>query len=382
MIKVEKNKVIADFSIFEEFCASVDKAITTKSNIFLSYDGSSFTLFSEGVADGKSGGATVKVVLPVSAANLPFSATVDATRFLALFKRLYEGDITLNFTKTKLNIEKDNIKASLPVKSFKQRHNNPKHSEIVGPQKDWIVDSLLDSLSSISETGKVNQTGKLAGILFDNSGGFSRICKFSTMSLFLSCSHAMFGSDYRTIIPDEIAKLTKSFKKSIDAILIADNHIGLRLEQGTVIFAAKPHDTYPLEYIKYLNLENDMNMIPKDAEAYQFSRDSLVNAIDLIATSLGETDSWVSFEVVARNQSDTGLVWKLEGKTYNGMVVAEEVESSDGKVLLPFGVNKTRALKALPMFDETVFVYNLSASILAFTNEAGDRCALMTKARI
>lgn len=381
MIKISKNRVIGDFSIFEEFCSVVEKSISSKSYIYMSFDGEFFRMFSESLPDDKGPGCVVENKIKVSGGNNLFEVGVDGNSFLLLIKRLYSGDIQFDITDKALKVKKDNIKASLPIKSSKNRRNLPEYTSIVGAPKDWILSNLMDSLSAISETQKT-YNAKFSGILMDNCNGLLRICKFSSMSLFLSCGNAIFESNYRTIIPDLIAKLSKSFKKTITAFLISENSFGIEFSAGTKVFVAKPNDTYPLEYLNHLSLEDSIQCIPAGSPSYTFNRDVLLNAIDLVVTTLGDSDSWVSFEIVGKTVDGSSMVWRVGGTNYTGLSVTEEVTSSLGDIIMGFGVNKLRALKALPMFGETLMMYNLSPSVLALSDSEGRKCVLLTKSRI
>ena len=380
MIKVSKNKVEIPFSILEEYCKAVDKSLEVKDNIFISYREGKLSFFSQDKLDSMNVGSSVCLELEVESGHPPFSAGVDALRFLSLTKKLYEGTVTLTFTDSKLEVKEDNIKASFAKAASRGRYNLPEFLSIKGDQKDWIVRGLSDCLSSISETSKTSATNKMIGILFDTQEGVSRICKFSQASLYILTAQAVFGSDFRMVFPDALAKIAKSFKSSIESILLSDNQAGLELQSGTKIYMPKPFDTYPKDYVAHLHLSYALNVIPEGSPSYDFDVNSLINAIDLVAVSLGDTDSWVNLSTVGR--SNGRMVWRIGGKNYKDMEVQEEITSSDGEALEIFRVNKDRALKALSLFKDNVTMYNLDPSVLGLSSTEGDMCAILVKARI
>ena len=121
-------------------------------------------------------------------------------------------------------------------------------------------------------------------------------------------------------------------------------------------------------------------MTPSELMGYTFQTEELLNAVDLVATTLGDAESWITLETVGK--SEDSLVWKIGGKAYNGVEVEEKVLSSKGSIVEPFSVNKKRMLKCLSSFGKELCLHDLSSSSLALSDSSGSKVALLTKAAV
>lgn len=371
---VSENKIVADFDLFADFVKAAEKAVLDRKFVHISYDGQLVSLHVEG--------NTVSVALQVAAEGKAksFTAGVDADRFLAAFKKLYKGEVTLKFSKASVQLIKDNIKIKFPIISGRSYIDNAEGAKISGEEMQWLISNLVYSLSTIEEMGKKPKTEKFLGVLFETTEKVSRLTKFSQSSLYFSATQPIFAGPYRVLIPDVIALMCRLFPKNILSFIFASNKIGLCLEHGLSIYASMPYDTYPTEHIKALGLSEDVDLIPEGAYGYAFEVENLLNAVDLVATTLGEAESWISLSTVGKFEGN--LVWEIGGKTYNGIEVSEKVVSSDGPIVEAFGVNKKRMLRCLSTFEQTVLMYDLNNSTLALADEQGTRAALLIKALI
>lgn len=378
MIEILKNSIRLDFSILKEFCSAVDKAISDKNVIYITVDKGTFSMFSQ---DRSGLGAVVYYERTVGG-NESMSAGVDALNFSNLVKKLYEGTVLIKFKDAYLEISEGNVKASFPQMSVKYKYNPPNTTAIEGDSGSWLVENLINCLSAISETSKPAANGKFSGILFDTENGVSRLCKFSQISLYVATHPELVQGSFRTIIPDEIAKLAKSFSKVVTGVLIGTNQVGLAIGGDLRVYCTKPHDTYPENYISYLGLSKELCIIPSGSiNYYKFSADALVNSIDLVSAALGDADSWIKMSTVGKTP-DSRLVWRVEGNSYTGLAVQEEISSSDGIIVEPFGINKQRSLKGLTVFKDSVILWNMSNSVIALTNEQASKCLILTKTRV
>lgn len=373
-MQVSTNTVVADYKLFEAFAKASEKAILDRKFVYLAFDGSVFSLHIEGRT------ASVCLRVPVESKAPVFSAGLDAERFLASFKKLYEGDITFKIEKSAVKLIKDNIKIKFPMVSQRSYIDIPEGIRITGESKDWLTENLISAMATIEEMAKKAKTDKFLGVLFETNSKSSRITKFSQSALFFASTVPIFQESYRTLIPDVIAIMAKAFPKQIEEFVFSRTKIGVKLEQGVEVYASIPYDTYPIGYINGLGLTDEVCMLPGDAVGYVFKTSQLFNAVDLVATTLGDAESWISLSAIGK--SEDKLVWEIGGKTYNKVEVSEKVLSTDGPIVNAFGVNKKRMLRCLASFGEQVYLYDLSNSTLAVTNEQGNRAALLIKALI
>lgn len=373
-MRVSNNKVVADFKLFEEFCRVVEKSIIDRKFVHIAFDGSTFSLHSEGSI------SSVYLRLPVSDKAEPFTAGVDADKFLASFKKLYQGDVTLKLNKSKVELTKDNIKIRFPVVSGRSYVEVAQGLEVIGARKDWLIENLIACVLNLEETGKKVHADKFIGVLFETIENSSRLVKFSQAALYLASNIPLFEQPYRVLIPDILAVVAKALKKDVEAVIFLKTKIGLRFKHGVEVYVAIPYDTYPQEYISTLGLVGEGCMIPEGTEGYTFKKDELFNAVDLVATTLGDAESWISLSTVGR--SGDSLVWEVAGKAYNGVEASEKLLSSHGSIVKPFAVNKKRMLRCMSSFGETIHLYDLSRSALALADDSGSQVALLIKAVI
>jgi hypothetical protein len=376
-MRVGKNKIIGDFLEFTEFCKAVEKAIPDRKFVYLEYDGSQVTLFCEGETAKVRLSATVKEKYPA------FSAGVEASKFLAAFKKLYQGDITLQLDKSnKILLTKDNIKIRFPIVAGRAYPNSPECTKLFKDQAKWIVEGLIRALSSIEEMGKKGESEKMRGVLFETTLNSTRLAKFSASSLYFSSSEPMFQEAYRIVFPDIMANLAKTFPKDVEEVFLGRTTVGFKLKYGSEVYCSMPYDNYPKEYISTVHLNEDVRLIPESLKGYIFRTDALLNAVDLVSTTLGDDESWVTLETVGK--SEESLVWKIGGKSYTQVEASEKVLSTEGAGILQeaFSVNKKKLIKCLSTFGEEVYVYDLSRSALALSDRQGCVVTLLTKAAI
>lgn len=373
-MQVSTNKVVADFVLFDEFCKAVNRAISDRKFVHLAYDGEYFSLHSEGAI------CSVFVKVQVESDAKPFSAGVDATKFLAAFKKLYKGKLTFKFSKSKVELKKDNITIKFPVISTRSYIEKDEGISITGESKDWLVSNLIACIQNLEEVSKKAVSEKFLGILFETDVKTSRIVKFAQSALYLSSTEAIFQQPYRVLFPDILAGICRIFPKEVKEIIFSKTRIGLTLEHGVKIMGSMPIDTYPQEYIKVLGLQDEKGLIPQGSMGYVFARDDLMNAVDIVSTTLGDSESWVSMSTIGK--SEGSLVWEVKGKSYDGVEVTENILSTDGEVIQPFAVNKKRMLRCLSSFEDSVIAYDLSNSSLALANDSGDSVVLLIKAVI
>jgi hypothetical protein len=382
---IADKKIKGSFDFFSDFFKAVDTSIADKGIVYISVEDNTLSMYSEDKIDGISAGVSVSLNTKVPAACEPFYFGVDAERVVAFFKKLYPGEVTITLKNNKkgntVEFKEDNIKASFVVVAKKRRIRLPELNRIEGDSCQWIVEGVGDCLSAISETSKKGSVNKFAGILVDTKGGVSRICKFSQISFYLKTGNALFTGDSRFILPDTLAKVCRSFKKSVKSIVLSSstNIAGVELTNGTLITLPVPHDSYPLEYASHFSLTNN-SRLQELRECYKLDASALASAVDLVTSSLGPTDSWITFKILG--QSGDSLVWEISGKSHKGVEVSEKILSSHGKVVEGFMLNKERLSKALNLFKDEIYLCDLNSSVAAFTDAEGYRVSLLVKAAI
>lgn len=373
-MRIIGNKAIVDFEVLEEFSKAADKAVLDRKFAHIAYANGIFSLHIEGSV------ASACLRIPVESSAKAFSAGIDAERFLASFKKLYSGDITFQIDKNAVKLIKDNITVKFPIISARSYIDVPEGCSIVGEPKDWLIEHLIASMSSISEMGKKAPTGKFLGVLFETTPQVSRLTKFAQSALYFATCNPIFQQSYRTLIPDVIAAVCKSFLKDVEELILSDTKVSIRLTQGTEVYASIPYDTYPRGYIQSLGLNEGISLIPEEAVGYEFATVNLLDAVDMVATTLGKSESWVSLATIGKSEGK--LVWEVGGKSFNKVEVSEKVLSSDGPAVSPFGVNKKRMLRCLSSFGVQVHMYDLNSSTLALVNAQKNEAALLIKALI
>jgi hypothetical protein len=380
MLTVNKSKITISYDILNEYCNALSKSIKKQDIMYIEYKSGFLTFYAEDNREMGGIGISVILTLPADGSSEDFSAGIEADRFISLVKKLYEGNITISFKKSCVEIKEDNLKAQFARVASKPYIRTFQPLEIDGPRKDWIIASLTDCLTSIAETSKSDTYAKMQGILFDNNKDVVRVGKFSNSSLYISSKPSMFSEDYRFLFPDLAAIIAKSLGKIITKVLVLNNVVGFQLQSGTYIYMPMPMDTYPQNYVEFLRLSSSSSLIPDTSTTYEFDSASLINAVDIVASVLGDTDSWIYMETIGRSEGN--LVWKVSGRNFKGTEIEELITSTDGPLVEKFSINKSRTIKALSLFTDKVSLINLDASIAGLVDLTTNRVALLVKAKV
>jgi len=368
--KVKKNEVFIDFDIISEFCKAASH-IKDAAFVYLRHEKGSVDLYTEGSV------STAFVTLPVRASEVEdFSAGFNRERFISLFKKMYEGSVRFRILKSKVEIRLDNIKAQLPISSPRSRSKAPELLSVI--DDELVVKEISSKLAycTMVDEDKKGLDKKFTGVLFDNKDQL-RICKFTARSLFLSTTPPIFQTPYRVVVSDEFAKAAKTFKREIKSIAFGRSHSVFLLKNGTVVYFALMHDPYPLEYLDAWKFGTGASLIPEDACKYSFLKDSLVGAVELVSTSLGDTEHWASLETVGISGED--LVWRISGKSHTGVEVQEDILSSGTEAVEVFQVQKKTLLGLLGMFEDRVSLCDFSTSFVALSNDEGSVVSILLK---
>jgi len=371
-MKVKKDKVVIDAKILMEFLDAVLKGVDGSKFVHFVVRSGKFSMISEGTS------ARAILEVPVDYSGDTFYAGVDSTKICSVGKRLYSGFVSLNFSQNHLELKLDNITAKFPVASSKTTFSMPKLTTLEPKIGEWIVEGLVDAAVAIEDTTKTKNVSKFFGVLFDTDKEASRICKFSPTSIYVSKSAPIFAEPFRIVFPDLLARLAKKLNKSVKHVLISNNLSGFSLTYGTNVLCSMHQDTYPLDYLSTLGLSSGDKLLP--GEGYRFVKDSLVNAVDLVSVSLGDSDFWTIFSIVGTDE-DGCFVWDVFGKSFTNFEISEKVVSSpgNGETVERFGINKKVALKALSIFEKAVFLHDFK-SMVAFSDDSGNKVLALTKA--
>ena len=372
MNRVEKHILHLDFKHVDEFCKVAVRATPESKFVFIHYEKGNVSIFAEDYS------GSVNMTQPVEGNSVEFSAGFDFNTFISVFKKFYDGEVKFTFQKSRVHVKLDNIKATLPVVSPKRRPNNVKVFAMVSDsRKDRLIANLGKCLAIESPTKVAH---KFLGILLDNTEKDLRICNFDAASVYFSVIDRVFNGAYRVVVSNLFAKCAKSLDKMVTEVLFSDNQIGLKYQHGTVSFAAYMSDSYPQEYVSMWGLPDDYSKFANsEYSKCKFEKESLFNAVELISSILGDDDNWLHFETVG--EAEGCLVWRLSGASYSGKKIEEKILSSKGLDVEPFKVHKKSLLKCLGVYEEDLYMVDLSPSVAVFTDEFG-RITLISKAKV
>ena len=364
-----------EYSVLSEFCKAAS-LIKDANFIYIRYKGSVVDLFS----DGNTSTAYVSLNLTSGSVSVsssePLSAGFSKDRFLAIFKKLYEGEVCFDFSKkTSVSVTLDNILVKIPIVSPKSNYTEPKIVSLI--EDPEVVSDISSRVISCTKVDEVNNgEKKFPGVLFDNSN-LLRICKFSSRSLCLSTSNSVFREPYRVVLSDEYAKAIKSFSKDVWAVGFTSRHSVLILKKGTCVYFTLMYDAYPKEYLNMWGLTSNLDLIPDNSINHSFLRNSLLNSVDFVGTALGDTEHWVCLETIGT--SGDSLVWRISGKSHENVEVHEDITSGGSESVDKFSVNKRTLLMSLNMFGDDVRICNFNPSFLALSTEEGTLVSLLLK---
>jgi len=368
-------KVEVDFSVLSEYFKAAEKCIQGKSITFIQYENNEVSLKTEETLK-----ASLALKFPALKGDGSFSIGVDTEVLTSLWKRLYDGNIELSVSDNKFTVIKDNIKAAFPTTPGKYNITLPEFEYVIKSDVKWFVERLVDC-ASVPETFKKSLSNKFSGILFDNTDYVSRICKFSDFSMFLSVSDIVLKSGKKYIIPDELSKVVKSFKSSIESISVSDRISGVKLSGGTYISFVNPVNVYPDNYVSFLGLSEGASLVSDMVKFFTFESTEFSNAVEVVSSVIGSMDSWVNFEIMGKLPSDE-LVWRVSGSSYKGDSISEDVLSSGSGVVEKFSLNKDRLKEAISLFSDSVSIVDLGSSVCFFSQKQRDRAFLLIKARV
>lgn len=359
--------MLIEFSVLNSFANALEKTIAERKILHICSENGNLSLYSEDkfgnfvVWEGKSN------------SEEEFSAGIEADRFIAAIKRLYQGSVEITVSESVLILAKDNIKCSFPRVSTRTRYSLPKCAEISGTPCQWLIkhfDNCTNLLNAASKVGK-----QFPGILVESKGSSVRVGKFCGTILYLSKASTFFSKDCRFVFPDNSAKIAKAFGPDVECILIGNSMAGFSLKSGVKMFFAMVNDSYPAEYDEMLCLNNVIT-----GSGYVFDKEAFSASVDYVSSVVGDSNQWVSF--VVEGKSGDSLVWIVQSKAQAGTEVCERILSSDGPVIGAFSLNKKSVLNGLKCFDEKVCLIDLNYSSVALTSEAKDVIVISVKSAV
>jgi hypothetical protein len=361
-----------DSSVLTDFCNVSEKSVPDAPHVCIESLGETVRFSCQ----GKISHAFVEVETFSISSSDKFFIYIDFSKFILSFKKFYSGVVQFIVRDTSLDISLDNIKIKLPSVCGKSYLKKEPLLSLVESKKDSVVESLVGIYESMNFSVKFTEGNKFKGVLVDTGSGFTRICKFSLESLFVSVHPVLFEKESRYILSDLMVKSVKSFSNSIAELLFSENKSGFVLNTGTTLICYSPVDCYPSDYWSALGFSS-MNLSNIGKSGYCFDSTELRAAVELVSTVLGEAEYWVHLGTLGVEGEN--LVWEVKGRSFSGVSASESILSSSGDFCEFFSVNKKTFLKVLSAFCGKVVLFNLGNCIL-IANEESTQAVLLTKA--
>lgn len=370
MIELKGDNLILSASILFEFVTLMDKAVSNKGVIYFSAGNGKLVIHTTDQTYN-----TLVYFERGFESDGRVSFGIDSDTFISFVKKIHDQPVHINAKSSNITLKQGNMNAKFPVVAVKKTATVPDCEAFEGEHKDWVVKGLLGALNAIPETSSAITSSKMAGILLETKNSISRMSKFSQVSLFTDTTNA-FLKDSRILFSDYMAKSLKGVDSFVQKILVSRSSAGFQLTQGTIALFSMPSDSYPTDFDESLCFGEPLSRI----RPYTFNTKSLSSASDMISNSLGSFDSWIHFSVVGR--SGDNLVWQLTGKTFKGAEFNERVASTDGDTVESFSVNKTRLIKSLTLFGDSVNLHDYSRSLIALSDPTFSKVVYLTKVLI
>jgi len=367
LIQPEGDSFIIDHGLGVQFCTAIERTNSKNSYIYLSCDGSVFSMFAQSQL------AFVMVHIEV-AGGTPFQGGVESSKFIALFKKLYPGSrIKLTPVGNSLRIEEDNISVTFPTLEFYQPMRMPVFETLQGDEAKWLMNAVSAAYSS------VGKTKRFQGVLVDNTGAVARVFKFSHAAWRSIACTPLSCATRRFVVSDEMSRAIYSFKDNVVGVFVGENHLGLRLDKDVFFYMPLWADEIG-EYVGQLGLVDGLPQVEVAGDRYAFDRKQLTDVLDLISAVVGTDESQVHFEQIGRNQNCT--VWKVSAVTFSKCEASETIQCVEPGPYrkIKFRVHKNKLLSGLKSYGERIDLYDAGARLILADNESFNDVTLFPKA--
>jgi hypothetical protein len=385
VITIQDSGFVVDYYLMTDFCRALEKCNPKNDYVYLSYDGSVFSMFSQTV--------TASVIVSFNATGgKTFSFGVESAKFLSLWKKLYPGSqILFKPSREQLIVSEDNISVKFPTVQYTKHYKLPEMLTVSGPG----VEDLAKALSTCE--GSVSNNKQAPGILIDNTA--SRVCRVVKIGNYsyrmCSCNKPSFGNS-RIVVSDEFCEAVSALSKwskssssfgTITAFLVSPNKVGAVLNSGVQFYMPTLHDAIPASYVyDFRLLPDSLEQVAREGRVYTFSQKRLSEVLDLVAAVIGTEESMLLLEIDGVAAVSGNPVFKISARTHDGCEVSELVETlSKGPTdLEPFRINKNQAILALKSYEGSLVLIDrppgVSNSLLVLQDEFGRDVTFLLKA--
>lgn len=382
MLDLSKNTFEVDFFAMTDFCRTLERCDPKNTQVFFSFDGQTFKMYSQTHL------ASVFLIYPATGEK-KFSCGVEASKFMALWKKLYAGSkITFKITKEQLTISEDNISVKFPLTDLTKHYTLPQFKEVSGSEADELVRAL-----SVCEAA-VGVCKQLSGVLIDNTpANVGRVLKFGDVSTRLVCCNKFSFGPTRFVVPDEfcsaVAALAKYSKTSpqcgaIKALLLSETKIGASLSSGVFFYMPLLHDAYPVCYNAVLQVLDAQAPLPVAGRRYLFDLRRISEVMDLVSSVIGQEESMLVLEVEGLSAVEKRPVFKISSRTHTGCEVSERIECIDtGPTdMPPYRVNKSKTILALKAYEGPILLTDQLEQFLVLQDDTGKDLTFLYKVRV
>jgi hypothetical protein len=382
VIEVQNGVFLIDYYQMMDFCHALERCDPKNDYVYLSYDGTVFTLFTQT--------AMASVLL---SQNVPggksFSFGVESSKFLSLWKKLYPGSpIKFKPSKDQLLVSEDNISVKFPTVTYIKHHSLPTFSATVNDPTE--VQELVTALSACE--GSVNVNKQVPGVLIDNTAmNVCRVVKIGTYSFKMyACNKLSFGNE-RVVVSDEFCNAVSVLSKrpksssfgSISAFLLSPMKVGVTLSSGVWFYMPTLHDSIPQSYSYDFKLQDGVPQISPEGRIYKFDQKRLAEVLDLVSAVVGTEEVMLLLEIDGLSAATRRPVFKISAKTHNGCEASELVECLEEGLtdLEPLRINKKLTMLALKCYEGTVLLIDRpNSTLVVLQDETGRDVTFLLKA--
>jgi len=366
---INNKEFLLDYQFGFDFCRVVNECNSKNDYIYLSCNGKIFSLFIQTPIAAVIGSVEVQN-------NSNFHVGVESSKFIALFKKLYAGSsIKFQLKGNKLHIIEDNILIKFPVSDYVKDARFPQLGYVEGPEVVWLIEHLNKCSNAIGKSDR------FPGILIDNTGSVGRISRFSTTSIRI-CAYPSFSfGKYRFVVPPQVISALHIFRNSVTRLLLGEGKFGAVLQNGIMFYVPMLSDEYPSMYTEHLGLLDDVTQINKVGRKYVFSRQRLLEVLDLVSTVVGTEESLLLCDIVGLVEGTDFPVWRMSATTYVGCEASESLKCqiSAPTDMPAFRIHKNRAIDAIRCHQEEVVIYDSDDRFLIITDETCSDVTLLSK---
>ena len=306
------------------------------------------------------------------------SVAVEASKFFALLKKLYE-DFTLTFNEKSVTLTQQNVKANFPVSICSDLSSKlTEFLPLSAQEASWMTEAMpLCGLLAVTNITAGDFTSQ---ILVDSRSGYFQAVRMTPSAVFFSGMREPATLTTRFVLPEKAADLFHGFRDKIEKLEVNERYLKMQLLDGLKIFLPVLEDYFP---------QGAANVFEADAETaaqnggyhrYEFDTNNLISVLDLVLTALHGDTEFLQFSLIGSDRETGVPVWTVTGDS--SVRISESLPCTCSGTIqdVMFSIRGRDLLNFSKLFGERLVMYVCSKSnMLLVSDVEGRNRALLIK---